>query len=83
VEQELLILPEHLSSSLVFRGVRVTRSLPLYIYFVDRSDFEIGIEEELEIWLCSFICVFIYMYLGVFICAFIFLTRFGVKQKSK
>jgi hypothetical protein len=33
---ELLILPEHLSSSLVFRGVRVTRSLPLCIYFVDR-----------------------------------------------
>jgi hypothetical protein len=47
------------------------------------EDFEIGIEEELEICLCSFIWVFIYMYLGVFTCAFIFLTRFGVKQKSK
>jgi hypothetical protein len=38
VEQELLILPEHLSSSLVFSGVpiRVTRSLALYVCFVDR-----------------------------------------------
>jgi hypothetical protein len=37
-EQELLTLPEHLSSLLVFSGVRVTRSLVIYIYiyFVDR-----------------------------------------------
>ena len=35
VEQELLTLPEHLSSSLVFSGVRVTRSLVLYVCFVD------------------------------------------------
>jgi hypothetical protein len=36
VEQELLILPEQLSSRPVFSGVRVTRSLVLYICFVDR-----------------------------------------------
>jgi hypothetical protein len=36
VEQELLTIPEHLSSSLVFSRVRVTRSLVLYVYFVDR-----------------------------------------------
>jgi hypothetical protein len=36
VEQELLILPEHLSSPSVFSGVRVTRSLVLYVCFVDR-----------------------------------------------
>ena len=30
-EQELLTLPEHLSSPPVFRGVRVTRSLVLYV----------------------------------------------------
>jgi hypothetical protein len=36
VEQELLTLPEHLSSPPVFSGVRVTRSLVLYVYFVDR-----------------------------------------------
>ena len=36
VEQELLTLPEHLSSSLVFSGVRVPRSLVLYVCFVDR-----------------------------------------------
>ena len=36
VEQELLTLPEHLSSPTVFTGVRVTRSLVLYICFVDR-----------------------------------------------
>jgi hypothetical protein len=36
VEQELLSLPEHSSSSPVNSGVRVTRSLVLYIYFVDR-----------------------------------------------
>jgi hypothetical protein len=36
VEQELLTLPEHLSSSPVFSGVRVTRSLVLCVCFVDR-----------------------------------------------
>ena len=36
VEQELLTLPEHLSSPQVFSGVRVTRSLVLYVCFVDR-----------------------------------------------
>ena len=36
VEQELLILPEHLSSPPVFSGVRVTRSLALCVCFVDR-----------------------------------------------
>ena len=32
VEQELLTLPEHLSTSLVSSGVRVTRSLALYMF---------------------------------------------------
>jgi len=36
VEQELLTLPEHLSSPPVFSGVRVTRSLVLCVYIVDR-----------------------------------------------
>jgi hypothetical protein len=36
VQQELLTLPEHLSSPPVVSGVRVTRSLVLYICFVDR-----------------------------------------------
>jgi hypothetical protein len=36
VEQELLILPEHLSSFRVFSGVRVTRYLTLCVWFVDR-----------------------------------------------
>jgi hypothetical protein len=36
VEQELLTLPEHLSSPPVFSGVRGTRSLVLWVYFVDR-----------------------------------------------
>jgi hypothetical protein len=36
VELELLTLPEHLSSSPVFSGVRVTRSLVLCVCFVDR-----------------------------------------------
>ena len=36
VEQELLTLPEHLSSPLVFSEVHVTRSLVLYVCFVDR-----------------------------------------------
>jgi hypothetical protein len=36
VEQELLTLREHLSSPPVFSGVRVTRSLVLYVCFVDR-----------------------------------------------
>ena len=36
VEQELLILPEHLSLPSVFSGVRVTRSLVLCVCFVDR-----------------------------------------------
>jgi len=37
VEQELLILPEHLHSPPVFSGVRVTRSLVLCVCFVNRS----------------------------------------------
>ena len=36
MEQELHTLPEHLSSSPVFSGVRVTRSLDLCVCFVDR-----------------------------------------------
>ena len=36
VEQELLTLPEHLSSPPVFSGVRITWSLDLYVCFVDR-----------------------------------------------
>jgi hypothetical protein len=36
VDQELLTLPEHLSSTPVFSGVLVTRSLVLYVCFVDR-----------------------------------------------
>ena len=36
VEQELLILPEHLSLPSGFSGVRVTRSLVLCVCFVDR-----------------------------------------------
>jgi hypothetical protein len=36
VEQELLTLPDHLSSPPVFSGVRVTRSLVLYVCLVDR-----------------------------------------------
>jgi hypothetical protein len=36
MEQELPTLPGHLSSPPVFSGVRVTRSLILYVCFVDR-----------------------------------------------
>jgi hypothetical protein len=36
VEQELSTFPEHLNSPQVFSGVRVTRSLVLYVCFVDR-----------------------------------------------
>jgi hypothetical protein len=36
VEQELLTLPEHLSSTPVCSWVHVTRSLVLYVCFVDR-----------------------------------------------
>jgi len=36
VEQERLTLQEHLRSSPVFSGVRVTRSLVLYVCLVDR-----------------------------------------------
>ena len=39
VEQELLSLPEHLSSSSVFSRVRVTRSLVLCVCVVDRCLF--------------------------------------------
>jgi hypothetical protein len=42
VEQELLTLPEHLSSPPVFSGVRFTRSLVLYVCFVDRCLFLVG-----------------------------------------
>jgi hypothetical protein len=35
LDQELITLPEHLSSTPVYSGVRVTRSLVLYVCFVD------------------------------------------------
>jgi hypothetical protein len=37
VEQELLTFPEHLSSPSVLSDVRVTRSLALCVFFVDRT----------------------------------------------
>ena len=46
VEQELLTLPDHLSSPPGFSGVRVTLSLVLYICLVDR---------------CLTLCTFFYM----------------------
>ena len=45
VEQEIPTLPEHLSSPPVFSVVRVTRSLFLYVCFVDRC-----------LSLCTFFC---------------------------
>jgi hypothetical protein len=36
VEQELPTFPEHMSSPTVFSGIRVTRSLVVYVCFVDR-----------------------------------------------
>ena len=39
VEQELLTLPEHLSSPPVFSGVPLTQSFVLYVCFVDRCLF--------------------------------------------
>jgi hypothetical protein len=36
VEHELLTIPEHLSTSSVFSMIRVTRSLVLYVCFIDR-----------------------------------------------
>ena len=36
VEQQLFTLPEHMSSLPAFSGVRATRSLVLYVCFVDR-----------------------------------------------
>ena len=44
VERELLTLPEHLSSPPVFSGVRVTRSLVLYVCFVARCLFFFDIQ---------------------------------------
>jgi hypothetical protein len=42
VEQELPTLPEHPKSPPIFSGVRVTRSLVLYVYFGgDRKTFEV------------------------------------------
>ena len=43
MDQELPTLPEHMGSPPVFSGVRVTRSLVLYVCFVDR---------------CLFFCIF-------------------------
>jgi len=39
VKQEVLTLPEHMSSPPVFSGVHYTRSLVLYVCFVDRCPF--------------------------------------------
>jgi uncharacterized protein (DUF433 family) len=46
MEQEILTLPEHLSSQPVFSGVRVTRSLVLYAY--EKNGMKLGSGEMLE-----------------------------------
>ena len=51
VEQELLTLPEHMSSPPVFSGVRGTRSLVLYVCFVD---------------LCLFFCTFYFGHCDIY-----------------
>jgi hypothetical protein len=54
VEQELPTLPGHLNSPPVFSGIRVTRSLVLYVCFVDRClsfcafSFESKKEQDVE-----------------------------------
>jgi hypothetical protein len=57
VEQELLTLPEHLRSPLIFSGVRVTLSLGLCVCFVDR---------------CLSFCTFSFGYFNIK-CFFLFL----------
>jgi hypothetical protein len=63
VEQALLTLPEHLSSPPVFSGVRVTRSLYLYVCFVDR---------------CLSVCTFFAMVLSVLLRYTISDCSFGI-----
>jgi hypothetical protein len=58
VEQELLTLLEHLSSPPVFSGVRVTRSLVLYVCFVDRCLFFCTF---------SFLCCLFFFDIGILI----------------
>ena len=55
VEQKLLTLPEHLSSPPVFSGVRVTRSLVLYVCFVDRC-----LSLKLYFFFCPLCCLFFF-----------------------
>ena len=59
VEQELLTLPEHLSSPPLFSGVRVTRSLVLYVCFVHH---------------CSSFCLFSFGHCVVFFDIWILIT---------
>jgi hypothetical protein len=54
VEQERLTFPEHMSSPPVFSGVRVTRSLVLYVCFVDR---------------CLFFCTFVLVFGHCVVCS--------------
>ena len=65
VEQELLSLPEHLSSPPVFSGVYVTRSLVLCVMFC-RSLFVL-----LSFFLWSFCCLFLFD-------LWILITPFGI-----
>jgi hypothetical protein len=53
VEQELLTIPEHLSSPPVFSGVRVTRSLVLYVCFYLRI--LIHKKQKSEVYLMEFV----------------------------
>ena len=55
VEQELLTLPGHLSSPPVFSGVRVTRSLVLYVCLVDRC-----LSLKLYFFFCPLCCLFFF-----------------------
>ena len=54
VEQKLLTLPMHMISPPVFSGVRVTRSLVLWVCFVDRCLFfsKVRVTRSLVLWVC-------------------------------
>ena len=75
VEQELHTRPEHLSSPPVFSGVRVTRSLVLYVCFVVVVVWEFYVRLTYWGFFCRSLFVLLYFFFWPLCCLFFFDIR--------
>ena len=91
VEQELLTLPEHISSPPICIGVRSIRSLVLYVCFVDRclsyctfsfGHFVVCFFFDIRILIIPLVSSNFSSDGSIYVCSFVFDPRFGRYEKS-